>query len=405
MKIAWYHNQAPGGARRAIYELCRELARRHTVDVFSLDTADETFLQSGTVARETRVYPFSPRRPIPFAMGYNMIRWFQDLKRLDEISRRVAADIDAGDYDVVLTDPCRFTQAAPSVLTHLDTPTAYYCHEPPRRFLESVCRPEAAPLPPQERARAWVRGRLYDAVIRPIDRRSVASASTVLANSKTTERAIKDYYGREPTVSPLGVDAEFFRPADDTADRDGYVFSVGAMAVAKGFDFIVRGLGQCPPASRPRLVIATNADASGVGRDLRRLAAECGVDLEIVVNVSDREIVSLYQRASAFVFASHHEPFGLAVLEAMACGTPVVAVAEGGPCETVVDHATGRLVPRDEEAFAKALTYVLSDRAVARAFGLAAREHVEEHWTWETAGLQLESALSKVAHAKAAVLS
>lgn len=403
MKIAWYHNQAPGGARRAIYELCRELSSRHAVDVFSLDTADETFLQSDTIADSRTVFAFSPRKPVPFAMGFNMFRWLQDFKRLEAISQEIAGRLDESDYDVLLTDPCRFTQASPSILKYVRTPSAYYCHEPPRRFLESVCRPETAPLPPHERARAWVRGRLYDSVIQPIDRRNVSSAAAVLANSKMTRRTIEEYYGRDATVAPLGVDAEVFQPAG-LADRDSYVFSVGALAVAKGFDFIVRSLQHCPPSSRPRFVIATNADNSGVGRDLRSLAARYGVKLEICLNVDDDQLIRLYQRAAAFVFASHYEPFGLAVLEAMACGTPVVAVAEGGPSETVVDGSTGLLIPRDEKVFAEAMTRVVDDPGLGQRLGLAAREHVEANWTWESAGARLESELSHMARSKRAAL-
>jgi glycosyltransferase involved in cell wall biosynthesis len=371
------------------------------VDVFSLETADETFLQSSAFAGKTTVFPFRPRKPIRFAVGFNMLRWLRDLRSLEGLTRLIAAEVDAGHYDAVLTDPCRFTQAAPSVLAYLRTPAAYYCHEPPRRFVQSLCRPEAAPLPPQERARAWLRGRLYDTVIKPIDRRNVGRASAVLANSRMTQQMIKDYYGGDAAVSPLGVDAEKFRPAD-TPDRENYVLSVGALAVAKGFDFIIRTLRLCPPSVRPRLVIATNADDCGVGADIRRLAARCGVELELLLNVDDKELLRLYQRARAFVFASHYEPFGLAVLEAMACATPVISVAEGGPCESVIDGLTGLLVPRDEEGFAEALMRILEDAEFARTLGRSARLHVESEWTWRAAGERLESALASLAGKRAA---
>ncbi|MDO8614719.1 MAG: glycosyltransferase family 4 protein [Dehalococcoidia bacterium] len=389
MRIACYHNQAPGGARRAIHELCQQLTRRHTVDVFSLDTADESFVKSSDFASNITVFDFRPRRPLRSAVGLNMLRWRQDLKRLEDICRLIAAQVDAGDYDAVLTDPCRFVQAAPSVLAYLATPSAYYCHEPPRRFVQAVARPESAPLAPQERARAWLRGRLYDAVIKPIDRRNVNKASAVLANSQMTRQMIMDYYGRDATISALGVDAQRFRPGDRPG-RDSYVLSVGALAVPKGFDFIIRSLGLCPPSLRPTLVIVANADDCGVGRDLRRLAARSDVQLELLLEVSDDELIRLYQRARAFVFASHHEPFGLAVLEAMACATPVITVEEGGPRETVIDGVTGLLVPRREEDFAEAVMRVLENPVLASSLAAEARKHVEAHWTWQAAGERIE---------------
>lgn len=389
MRIACYHNQAPGGARRAIYELCRQLALRHPVDVFSLETADESFLHSSDFAAGINVFPFRPRKPIPSAVGFNMLRWRRDLTRLEQIGREVAAVIDAGDYQAVLTDSCQFIQAAPSVLAHLGTPSAYYCHEPPRRFIQSVSRPEAAPLAPQERARAWVRGRLYDTVIKPLDRRNVLKAGTLLANSRTTKEMIKTYYKRDAAISELGVDARRFRPAE-SPDRENYVLSVGALAVPKGFDFIIRALRLCPSSARPTLVLAANSDDCGVGRDLRRLAARSGVQLEVRFAVSDAELLRLYQRARAFVFAAHYEPFGLAVLEAMACATPVIAVAEGGPCETVINNVTGLLVSRDEMLFAEALARILEKPGLAKSLSAEARKHVERTWTWEAAGERIE---------------
>jgi len=135
-----------------------------------------------------------------------------------------------------------------------------------------------------------------------------------------------------------------------------------------------------------------------VGRDLRRLAARCGVKLELLLHVTDAELLHLYQRARAFVFASHYEPFGLAVLEAMACGTPVIAVAEGGPRETLIDGVTGVLLPREEALFAERLTRVLERPGFARSLSVEARRDVEQNWTWEAAGGRLERHLLALAH-------
>jgi hypothetical protein len=86
----------------------------------------------------------------------------------------------------------------------------------------------------------------------------------------------------------------------------------------------------------------------------------------------------------------------------MACATPVISVAEGGPCESVIDGLTGLLVPRDEEGFAEALMRILEDAEFARALGRSARLHVESEWTWRAAGERLESALASLAGKRAA---
>jgi glycosyltransferase involved in cell wall biosynthesis len=81
------------------------------------------------------------------------------------------------------------------------------------------------------------------------------------------------------------------------------------------------------------------------------------------------------------------EPFGLVTLEALACGTPVVAVCEGGPREILVEGVTGRLVPRDEANFADALDALLADPKSAAQMGAHGRDDVRSNWTWEASGM------------------
>jgi glycosyltransferase involved in cell wall biosynthesis len=380
-----------------LYEIGRRLARNHAVDVFTLETSDETFLRSSDFATNVFVRPFALRRPIRFGLYLNDLRRLLDLRDLDSVCKAVASSIDAGGYDVALVDACRFMQS-PAVLSHLLLPSVYYCHEPPRRFIHATARPDAAPLSVYQRARhAWhTPGRiLYDRFAQQADRRNVNRATTVLTNSKHTRGLIRGYYRRDALVAPLGVDTEGFTPG--TLHRGDHVLSVGALEPHKGFDFLVRSISRLPGSSRPKLVIAGNTDEAGVGADLKRLATATGVDLSIAVRTSERDLVRLYQGARVFAYSPHQEPFGLAVLEAMACGLPVVAVQEGGPLESVVDGVTGALVPRDEEAFAEALGRVLNNRQLATDMGLEGRRVAEERWSWEAAATRIEHHLAALA--------
>jgi glycosyltransferase involved in cell wall biosynthesis len=405
VRIAVYHNQPSGGARRALYELGSRLAMDHVVDVYTLATADETFLSSRDFAHDVYVHPYSRRRPVRFGLYLNEVRQLLDLRDLQRASRDVAAEIDERRYDAVLVDACRFTQA-PSVLSYLGTPHAYYCHEPPRRFLHKEARPDAAPLSLYERARhAWHAPAriLYDRTVQETDQRNVRSAQALLTNSEHTSGLLRSYYGRDASVVRLGVDAQRFTPC--TSASGDYVLSVGALEPHKGFDFLVRSVSRIPRRLRPPLVIAGNTDGAGVGADLRRLALSLDVNLRVVVNVTEQHLLSLYHGAAAFVYSPHKEPFGLVVLEAMACGLPVVAVAEGGPLESVIEGETGYLPPRDEDAFAEALARVLSDESLASDFSSAGREVVEREWTWEAAARRIEAHLVATAAAPAEALA
>jgi glycosyltransferase involved in cell wall biosynthesis len=400
VRIALYHNHPSGGAARAMYELGKQLAIRHTVDVYTLSTADERFLSSGDYASQVRVTPFEPRKRVRMGFYLNDWRDYRNLQTLDALCQRIAGEIDEGQYDCVLVSACQFEEA-PSVVNYLASRSAYYCHEPLRRFIDRECRVDAGPLTPYQRLRSlWHRPAqaALEGVLGRRDRRNVRAADAVLTNSAYTARTIESYYGRAADVCYLGVDAERFHPGSDDA---GYMLSVGAIEYHKGFDFIIRALGMLPPSERPRLVIAGNGSNPGVARYLETLAGNRGVNLTLRAGdpPNSPALLRLYQEATAFVYASHSEPFGLVVLEAMACGRPVVAVGEGGVVESVVDGVTGVLTPRDEEQFAGALAQVLSGHAQRDAMGRAGREAVTEHWTWREAGLRLEATLAQGAPA------
>jgi glycosyltransferase involved in cell wall biosynthesis len=118
------------------------------------------------------------------------------------------------------------------------------------------------------------------------------------------------------------------------------------------------------------------------------------VELMPQVNISDQELVEILNRASMMIYAPRLEPFGLAPLEAGACGVPVVAVAEGGVRETVVDGVTGILV-RSDPAEAAALTRLRSDPALARRLGANARVIVKDKWSFEASIDRIEAHLRK----------
>jgi glycosyltransferase involved in cell wall biosynthesis len=189
-----------------------------------------------------------------------------------------------------------------------------------------------------------------------------------------------------------GVDPSRYRP-DPSARRRGVLF-VGRMTPHKGVDRLISAL----PAGTPLTVVGSGghdprAPESGYPSLLRRLAL--GRDVRFAGAVEDAELARLYGSAQVLALPSVEvtcygrriavsELLGLVILEAMASGTPVVASRLGGIPEIVEHGVTGFLVePGNERELCEALTEVVSNDALARSMGAAARQRVLDEFTWD----------------------
>jgi glycosyltransferase involved in cell wall biosynthesis len=397
MKIAIYHNLPSGGAKRTLHDSVQRLAARHSIDVYTLSCANHTFGDLRPFAARHEVFPFQPLPLFRSPLGrLNQVVRLADLLRLRLVTRRVAALIQSRAYDLVFVQPCQF-EKAPSVLRDLGgVPTVYYCHESLRVLYEQM------PARPYDKADSSARQManrldplpaLYQAALRRSDQMNIHGARRVLVNSIYVQQVVQQVYGIGAQVSYHGVDEQLFQPARSESTRSEQqrmVLSVGSLTPLKGFDFILRALAHLPVAQRPRLVIVSNFQNPPEKAYLQGLAHEVGVETEFLLNVSDERLATLYNQAALTVYAPVREPFGLVPLESMACGTPVVAVREGGVGESVLHEQTGLLVERDEQAFAAAVARLLDDPALAQAYGEHGRAHVLAQWTWERAMRTLE---------------
>jgi glycosyltransferase involved in cell wall biosynthesis len=161
-----------------------------------------------------------------------------------------------------------------------------------------------------------------------------------------TAESVERAYGRDAWVCHPGVDESRFTPPDPsaTAPRGApYVLAVGALHWLKGHELTIEGVARLAQP-RPDVVIVHDRSVDAYADRLRDHARRLGVTLHLRRDVPDDELVELYRFAVATICASRLEPFGLTALESASCGTPVVALAEGGFRETVVDAANGFLV-------------------------------------------------------------
>jgi glycosyltransferase involved in cell wall biosynthesis len=165
--------------------------------------------------------------------------------------------------------------------------------------------------------------------LRDWDRRTAAGVDHFVAISATVQRRIRECYGRDSTVIYPPVDTDFYTPAP--LPRENWYLVVSAFAPYKRLDLAVEA---CRRLGRALVIVGTGQDE----KRLRRLARP---EVRFLGWQPDAVIRDHLRRCRALLFPGE-EDFGIVPVEALACGTPVIALGHGGAAETVVPPGTGR---------------------------------------------------------------
>jgi D-inositol-3-phosphate glycosyltransferase len=209
-------------------------------------------------------------------------------------------------------------------------------------------------------------------------------------------------------IIPCGTDIDNFQPVSRAAARQQLginpqakiVLYVGRFDPRKGIETLVRAYAQLvdrsADAQNLRLLIVGGSDPQeDDGAERLRIegivhSLGIGASTEFVGMVGHDRLPLYYTAADVCVIPSHYEPFGLVAIEAMACGTPVVASAVGGLKFTVVPEETGLLVPvKDEAAFSRAIERILTDDLWAQQVRTQAVTRVQDNFSWTGVAVQL----------------
>jgi starch synthase len=188
-----------------------------------------------------------------------------------------------------------------------------------------------------------------------------------------------------------GIDPSVYVPRENPAVharlgiRKPYVLFVGRLTRQKGVFDLLEASKRFLPGTQ--LVLATGKpDEPGILDDLKKAVKGRADVLWINTMLGRSDTIALYSGAAVAVTPSVYEPFGIVVVEAMACGAPVVASAVGGIREIVESGQSGLLVPPARPVeLAEAVNRVLSDKALAGKLAQNARRRVEDRFTWKAA--------------------
>ncbi len=238
---------------------------------------------------------------------------------------------DLSEFDLVLSDSSSF---AKGVITRPETLHIDYCHTP-TRYLWSDTHQYINEL----KYNKWFK-KIISLVLNYIrlwDRAAADRVDLFIANSETVKRRITKYYHRDSVVIYPPVNTDFFNIFADLIDSrllsQNYFLCGCRLAPYKRIDIVIEAFKMMPDK---KLIIYGN------GIDTSRLIkiAWGSSNIEFVGRVDDAMLAKLYRNSQAYIHPQE-EDFGITAVEAMACGTPVIAYRSGGAQETIIENQTG----------------------------------------------------------------
>jgi len=219
----------------------------------------------------------------------------------------------------------------------------------------------------------------------------------------TVTNQIKSFYETliDPqliSVIPLGVDTETFKPAAKEEEKESFeILYAGSLYSLKGLPYLIQAI-----ASLRKVGLKTSLTIIGEGQQkqaLITLAKTLSVEKDVKFEgfVPHSEMPKYYKRCDVFCFPSLGEPFGMAVVEAMACGKTVIATNVGGPSEIIHDEIDGILVPpADPQAIASQIMRLAQNESERRKMGEKARRKAVQSFSWTTIAEKYHQLYSKL---------
>ena len=372
--------RATGGMNVYVLELSRELARLgYEVDIFTRQ--DGALPRVETIAQNLRVVRIEAGPPGPIAKE-EVVTFLPEFAR----GMHAFAAAEPEPYAIVHSHYWQSGWAGGIVARQLDVPHAVMFHT----LGEVKNRARVSEEEPR---------------LRIHHERAIARRATAIVTASNHERELLErYYAADPALMhtvPCGVDLDRFRPRDRAACRAALglpasspvLLWVGRLEKLKGVDILIDAVAQLDQPDVTLVIVGGDEHARNLRAELeaQAVAAGIGANVRFEGAVPHDALPAYYCAADVCVVPSYYESFGLVAVEAMACGTPVVASRVGGLVSTVTDGVTGYLIPwRCPEPFAEKLEVLLYNPELRANFSRAARRSVER-FRWSSVALQLAS--------------
>ena len=405
MKIAVWHNLHSGGGSRALqYHIQGLISAGHEVEIWADAPNSDGFMKLPDGVKLHQVpLRYTEKQPslrekissLFFKKDLNMIS-------MEKHCQQCANEINQGGFDVLFANSCHY-YGVPFIGQFIKIPKILYLGEPNRYLYEAM--PEQIWEAPTSNLskltiRFWVymfsdtwRANKFRVYVRE-ERKNFQAFDKVFVNSYFSMESCKRAYGLPSEVCYLGVDNELFKPVNASVIKP-YIVGLGGFYAHKNPELAIIAVGNISE-NRPKLLWVGNMVDNEYWDEMVELARSLDVVLEVKKMVTDAQLVELLNGAICMLYSSNLEPFGFAPLEANACGTPVIAVAEGGVRETIIHGKNGFLSDSKPEQIAKYIQQLIDNKELKEEISKFAIENVQQNWTLAQCSARINAAIKSV---------
>ncbi len=390
MKIAVWHNLHSGGGSRALqYHIKGLVEKGHQIEIWADEPDAGGFMHLPTSVKLHKVSLKYDENQSSLKERFTSLFFEKDsnIKAMEEHCQKCALEINKGGFDVLFANSC-FYYGVPFISRFVNIPKVLYLGEPNRYLYEAM--PEQIWEAPERTSNKWStkfwvyffsntwRTNKYRVYVRE-ERKNFQAFDKVLVNSYFSMESCKRAYGLLSEVCYLGIDSSLFKPTKPL-ETNKYIVGLGGFYRHKNPELAIRSVGEIKE-NRPKLLWIGNMVDEKYWLEMVDLARSLNVTLEVKKMVTDEQLVQLLSGAICMVYSSNLEPFGFAPLEANACGTPVIAVPEGGVRETIIHRKNGFLVNQNPREIAKYISQLSGNQALRNEISTFAINNVKENWS------------------------
>lgn len=232
----------------------------------------------------------------------------------------------------------------------------------------------------------------------------LSKSDTILSTSKMMAERTSKYTDKNIEVTPFGIDTEMFYPFETKSiflKEDLVIGTIKALEKQYGIEYLIRSF-HLTKKNHPQIPLKLLIAGKGsLENELKKLTVDLGIQNDVVFTgkIPFSDVPKYHNMIDIFIAlsVSDDESFGVAVIEASACGKPVIVSDAGGLPEVVKDGITGFIVPKNNpEITSENLVKLIQDEKLRKSLGNAGRERVKRLYEWNNCVNQMISIYQKI---------